>query len=238
MKTEGVWAIIPARSGSKGFVNKNIADFLGIPLLAHSINFAKKLNFVDKVFVTTDSVEYANIAMRFGAEVPFLRSPNASKDTSMEEDILFDILNSCLLSNINPPEAVVWLRPTHPIRSIVSFKNAYDLFLKNKKSTCIVIEDDARIFLDINDSLVPVVSSFNEKSMVRRQDSPKAYRIFGGEIFNFPSTYDIKFLGENWNFVVAPRQCTLDIDDQIDLDIFKDYVNGRLPEYEGLLHVR
>ena len=52
------WAIIPARSGSKGIKNKNIIPFIDIPLLAHSINFAKKLKFIDKIILSTDSKKY------------------------------------------------------------------------------------------------------------------------------------------------------------------------------------
>lgn len=54
MNKKILWAIIPARSGSVGLKNKNITSFLGKPLLAHSINFAKKLKFVDKVLLSTD----------------------------------------------------------------------------------------------------------------------------------------------------------------------------------------
>ena len=65
------WAIIPARSGSKGLKNKNIKPFLGIPLLVHSINFAKKLKFINKIILSTDSNKYKQIGIKNGAEVPF-----------------------------------------------------------------------------------------------------------------------------------------------------------------------
>ena len=66
-----IWAIIPARSGSKGFKDKNIQSFFGKPLLAHSIDFAKKLNFNDKIFVSTDSNHYAKLAQKFGCKSSF-----------------------------------------------------------------------------------------------------------------------------------------------------------------------
>ena len=59
------WAIIPARSGSKGLKNKNIKIFLKKPLLVHSINFGKKLNFIDKVFLSTDSSLYKKIGKKY-----------------------------------------------------------------------------------------------------------------------------------------------------------------------------
>ena len=88
-----IYAIIPARSGSKGLADKNIKQIGGKPLLAHSIEFAIKLN-VDRVFCSTDSAIYAEIAKKYGAEVPFLRSTEASSSTAMEQDILKDLYDS------------------------------------------------------------------------------------------------------------------------------------------------
>ncbi len=61
MKKFNIWAIIPARSGSKGLPNKNIKNLAGIPLIAHSINFAIKSGFFSKVLLSTDSTEYSQI---------------------------------------------------------------------------------------------------------------------------------------------------------------------------------
>ena len=71
MKKKKLWVIIPARSGSKGIKNKNIKKFLNVPLLVHSINFAKKLKFVDKIFFSSDSKKYSDLARKNGAYVPF-----------------------------------------------------------------------------------------------------------------------------------------------------------------------
>ena len=66
-------AIIPARSGSKGVPEKNIKLIGGIPLFAYSIIIAKMIPSVDRIIVSTDSEEYAEIAGKFGAEPPLLR---------------------------------------------------------------------------------------------------------------------------------------------------------------------
>ena len=84
-------AIIPARCGSKGFKSKNIQELKGIPLIGHSINFAKKLSFISKIYVLTDSPQYAKLAIQLGAEIPYLRKENSSNDLSMEEDILEEL---------------------------------------------------------------------------------------------------------------------------------------------------
>ena len=86
------YAVIPARSGSKRSNNKNIAKLLNIPLFMHSINFANKLKFIDKIILTSDSKRYLNIANDNKKLIKHLRSKKSSKDTSMEEHILRDLI--------------------------------------------------------------------------------------------------------------------------------------------------
>ena len=75
-------AIIPARAGSKGVIGKNIRILSGKPLIAHTINAAIDSKSVDRIIVSTDSEEIADIAIKYGAEVPFLRPTNISEDSS------------------------------------------------------------------------------------------------------------------------------------------------------------
>jgi len=231
-----VWALIPARSGSKGFTNKNISPLLGIPLLAHSINFAKKLRFVDRIIVSTDCRHYADIAVTYGAEAPFLRGDKAASDMAMEEDILWDIKHNCDLVNIEYPKSMVWLRPTHPLRLVKSFDEAFRLHKRTDKAVCLVIEDDARLFIEENGSLRTVLPNFDNRSMVRRQDCPKAYRIFAGEIFEFPSEFNQKFLGDDWIHVVMPKECKFDIDDQMDLERLETMIKLKENKYKKYIH--
>tara|TARA_B100000686_G_scaffold262458_1_gene275826 strand:+ start:546 stop:1292 length:747 start_codon:yes stop_codon:yes gene_type:complete len=83
-----VIAIIPARSGSKGLIKKNI-QFLGDkPLMAWTIEAAVECDLVDRTVVTTDSLEFAEIARKFGASVPFLRPDELASDSARVEDAL------------------------------------------------------------------------------------------------------------------------------------------------------
>ena len=77
-------AFIFARGGSKGLPGKNIKIFSGKPLIAWSIEQAKKLSSIDRVIVSTDCSEIARVAKEYGAEVPFLRPDNISEDDSPE----------------------------------------------------------------------------------------------------------------------------------------------------------
>ena len=86
-------AIIPARGGSKRIPRKNIKDFFGKPLIAYSIEIALKSKLFDKVIVSTDDEEIANLAIKYGAEVPFLRSKELSDDFTGTGAVVNDVLN-------------------------------------------------------------------------------------------------------------------------------------------------
>ena len=85
-------ALIPARSGSKSILDKNILKLHGHPLLSYSIAAAKLSKNISRVIVSTDSKYYANIASKYGAEVPFLRPKSFAKDTSTDKEFLVHAL--------------------------------------------------------------------------------------------------------------------------------------------------
>ena len=83
-----VIGIIPARSGSKTVKDKNIKMLNGHPLIAYSIVAALVSEKIDRVIVTTNSTQYRDIALKYGAEVPFIRPDEFSLDTSTDRDFL------------------------------------------------------------------------------------------------------------------------------------------------------
>lgn len=86
-------AIIPARGGSKRIPRKNIKDFLGKPIIAYSIEAAINSGLFDEVMVSTDDEEIANIAIKYGAKVPFLRSSETANDYATTYDVIIEVLN-------------------------------------------------------------------------------------------------------------------------------------------------
>lgn len=85
-------AIIPARGGSKRIERKNVKPFFGIPIIAYSIVAALRSGRFDTVMVSTDDPEIAKTARRFGAEVPFLRSPKTSDDFATTADVISEVI--------------------------------------------------------------------------------------------------------------------------------------------------
>ena len=88
-----VIAIITARGGSKRIPKKNIKDFMGKPMLAYAIEAAKKSNIFDEVMVSTDSGEIKEVALNYGATVPFMRSDKTSNDYATTYDVLEEVIN-------------------------------------------------------------------------------------------------------------------------------------------------
>jgi CMP-N-acetylneuraminic acid synthetase len=111
-----VYAIIPARAGSKGVKNKNIRMLNGKPLITYSIEAALKSNFFERVIVTTDSPEIAEIAKSADAEVPFLRPLEFAQDRSPDRAYIDHALDWFKTHEGLEPELIALLRPTTPCR--------------------------------------------------------------------------------------------------------------------------
>lgn len=111
-----VLAVIPARGGSKGIPRKNIRDFAGYPLIAYSIAAGLQASRVTRVIVSTDDEEIAEVARRFGAEVPFLRPVEFAQDQTLDLPVFQHALGWLAENEDYHPEVVVQLRPTSPIR--------------------------------------------------------------------------------------------------------------------------
>ena len=86
-------AIIPARGGSKRIPRKNINPFLGQPIIGYSINAAKATGIFDKIMVSTDDKEIAQVAVSFGSEVPFFRSEKTSNDYATIADVIEEVIS-------------------------------------------------------------------------------------------------------------------------------------------------
>ena len=127
-------AIIPARCGSKGIENKNIKPLAGHPILAYSIA-AAKLAEIDNIIVSTDSQEYAEIAKKYGAKVPFIRSSKISKDNSTDYDFMFHAMEWVKDNKEICPEYWVHLRPTTPLRYPHIINSAAKIIKENPLAT-------------------------------------------------------------------------------------------------------
>lgn len=129
-----IYAVIPARAGSKGVKGKNIKDFCGKPLMAWAIENGVKSRFVTRTFVSTDSEEYRQVALKYGAEAPFLRPAEISHDTATDFQ-LFEHFLKWMHENEpadRQPSLLVQLRPTAPCLTVDTVDQAIEKFLKHE----------------------------------------------------------------------------------------------------------
>lgn len=133
-------AIIPARSGSKGLRDKNIKELNGKPLIVYSIESAIESGKFDKVFVSTDSREYADIAQKYGADASFLRSKKNSGDTAGSWDAVREVID-ILKTKGEEYDEVMLLQATSPLRTAEDIINAINLLHERKARSVVSLTE-------------------------------------------------------------------------------------------------
>jgi len=225
LKPLKVIAIIPARGGSKRIPDKNIIDFFNKPLIAYTIEAAKKVNIFQRIFISTDSQKIANISKDFGLDIPFLRDKNFDDDFSVHEATLTAINQVENYWN-EKYDIVVQLMPNCPIRNENQIKESFNNFIAENNTFQISIfkfgwmnpwwaikiinkDKPERLFpdafkmrsQDLDDLYCPSGAIW-----IAKIDKLKEHRTFYGPGFR---TYPI-----NWKYAV-------DIDDYEDLEMAK-----------------
>jgi CMP-N,N'-diacetyllegionaminic acid synthase len=130
-------SIIPARGGSKSIPRKNLRIVAGKPLIVWSIEQARAAKLLDRVVVSTDDEEIANVARSAGAEVPFLRPADLATDTAPTEPVLLHALDWLEKNDDYRPEAVLLLQPTCPVRKAGTLDRALKLFDDRKADSLV-----------------------------------------------------------------------------------------------------
>lgn len=134
-------AIIPARGGSKGLPGKNIKQLCGKPLIAYSIDAALDSKYIDRVIVTTDSEEIATVALKYGAEVPFMRPAKLASDTASAVDVYIHAVEYMMQVNHNKIDKFMVLLPTAPLRTARHIDDAVEKFNSQKAVSLISVKE-------------------------------------------------------------------------------------------------
>jgi N-acylneuraminate cytidylyltransferase len=180
-----VFALIPARSGSKGIPDKNIKLLDGVPLIAYSIAAALQSSIIDRVIVSTDSEEYAEIARHYGAEVPFIRPINISGDKATDVQFFEHAINWLQENDNYVPEYIVHLRPTTPFRNPEIIDDAISKFIGSDYSalrSCHKMSESSYKTFEIENGKFKSLCDgrFNiESTNLGRQEFPVTYNANG-----------------------------------------------------------
>lgn len=226
-------AIIPARSGSKGLLDKNIKILCGKPLLAYSIEAALHSGMFDAVHVSTDSENYAKIAKSYGADVPFLRSEGNSSDTASSWEAVLEVLDRYSKRG-RRFDNIMLLQPTSPLRKYDDITAAFAL-MEEKKANAIVsvCQGDYHSTLPADNIMTHFMP--NEVKNKRRQDADIFYRV-NGAIYLTNAAYFFEdqdiYRSACFAYIMDNRR-SIDIDDELNF-LFAEFLLIREHENAAL----
>ena len=176
-----ILAIVPARSGSKRVVNKNIRLINNKPMMAYSIEHALNSKLINRVIVSTDSEEYAEIARQYGAEVPFIRPAEYATDTALDIDVFRHALTFLKETEGYEADIVVQLRPTYPYRDPADIDAMIQLMIDDPQTDAVrsvmlneVVPHKMWYMADDN-QITPILTDIPEAYNMPRQQLPKTY---------------------------------------------------------------
>ncbi len=223
-----VLGIITARSGSKGLPNKNIKLLNGKPMISYTIQAAKNSGIFDELMVSTDSKEYADISIEYGASVPFLRSKETASDGASTRDVIIEVINKYKESG-KTFDFLMILQPTSPLRSSVSIIEALKtLKEQNANGVVSVCEvDHSPLWCNVLPKDKSLRNFLSNDGNHQRQQLETYYRI-NGAIYLYKTEYYLEnedAYNDNVYAYIMPREESIDIDSQLDFDIAEALMN-------------
>ena len=221
-------AVIPARGGSKGVPNKNIKELSGKPLIAYTIEAAQKSEIFSKIIVSTDSEQIAEIARKYGAEVPFIRPAEISGDMVSSDDVILHAISFYERQGIKFGE-ICKLQPTSPLRTSQHLKDAYTLFQEKKADFLVSVCEceHSPLWAGIIDKDLRIDNFIAEEvKRACRQDLPTYYRLNGAIYMAKTQCFYEKcnFLGNNSIAYIMSQGDSVDIDCELDFLIAQQLI--------------
>lgn len=222
-------AIIPARSGSKGLKDKNILPLCGQPLLGWSIDAALQSGCFSEVMVSTDSEEYADIARRCGASVPFLRSAATATDQASSWDTVEEVLAGYRAMG-RAFDTFCLLQPTSPLRTAEDIRAAYALFAERASFAVVSVceAEHSPLWCGHLPESREFVNFIDPEGIKQRQAGGKFYRLNGAiYIVDVQRFQNDRFLYQAGSFAyVMPQERSVDIDTALDFAIASAILNS------------
>ncbi|TKI58592.1 acylneuraminate cytidylyltransferase family protein [Brevibacillus antibioticus] len=221
IQNKSVLAMIPARGGSKGVSRKNIRQLSDKPLIAWSIEEAKKSKYIDRLVVSTEDIEIAEIAKAWGAEIPFMRPMELALDTTPGIDPVLHTIE--MLPNY---DYIVMLQPTSPLRTAEDIDRCLECCINQDANACVsvTLTDKSPYWmyqLSEENALLPVIVS--DKPVLRRQDAPDVY-VLNGAVYVARTSWlknTKSFLHEETIGYPMPKDRSVDVDTMMDILIIE-----------------
>jgi len=181
-------AIIPARIGSKRIKNKNIKNFEGKPIIYYSILAAKLSGIFDKVIVSTDSLKIASISKKYGADVPFLRSKELSKDNIGIIEVISKVLKKLKIKP-NLSTKVCCIYPTAPMLNKNFLIKGCKKLTQNYDYVLSVQREDSRILRGFYINKKTIIPINKKTKNIRSQNLKNLYLDAGQFCWGFAKSW-------------------------------------------------
>ncbi len=222
-----VLALIPARGGSKGIPRKNIRNLGGKPLIAWTIEEAKKSRYIDRLILSSESKEIIELAKKLGCEVPFTRPAEfAQDDTPGVEPVLHAI------GMLPSYDYVVLLQPTSPLRTIEDIDGCIEYCIQNEANVAVTVSEPNKspywmYTLDEKQHLIPLIKESSHYT--RRQDIPKVYTTNGAVYVAKTSWLRKKrvFISKETVGYLMPTNRSMDLDTMFDFELLDSFLRNK-----------
>ncbi len=229
-----ILGVITARGGSKGIPGKNIKLLGDKPLIAYTIDSAKKSKLITDLIVSTDDPEIAEVCKKYGASVPFLRPKELAEDKTPHVPVMQHAVNFFEKENNCKVDIVVVLQPTSPFRTAEDLDKTLEKLIETGADSAVslveISENHPMKIKKLEGDRV-LAYSIEEVEGTRRQDLPTAYKRSGAV---YAMTREIlmdknKLYGDFITGVVVPQERSVDIDEPFDW-IKTEYMLQKLKE--------
>lgn len=212
-------AIIPARGGSKRIPKKNIKNFLGKPVIAYSIETALSSGLFQDVYVSTDDPEIADIAIQYGAKVPFFRSEQNSNDHATLADALTEELMGLAELGVKP-QNICCILPVAPLLTESILQQAFDRFVEGGQGVLVpFVQYSTPIQRARQVRNGKMVMAYSEYQTTRSQDLPASF--YDAGVFYW---LDVPKFIENKLFLYGPSDYIVLSEDHVqDVDVLEDW---------------
>ena len=220
--------MIPARSGSKGLIDKNIIDISGKPLISFAIEPLMKCQMVNSIYVNSDSDHYLDIGRSWGAK-KYKRKKDIALDNSSMKEVISDFVNNELIIKKNFDILMV-LYPTHPFWKKTTIEEVINKFISMGSNRPFIGLINAKThpylcYQRDGDGYLKNIMKIDENKYYQRQQYPKYYQISGGlyilPISKIPSLNAQLISNESYGFIIPDKKIHVDIDNYNDLLFFQ-----------------
>lgn len=214
-----ILAIIPARGGSKGIPEKNIKELANKPLIAWTIEEARKSKYIDRLILSSDDTKIINTARTWGCEIPFVRPAELAQDNTPG----IEPVKHAIKTLPEKYDYICLLQPTSPLRKASDIDGCIEKCIENKSDTCVSVTraDQHPYWMYViheDDILKPL---FADKHFFRRQDLPEIF-ILNGAVYCAKTRFILdssSFISQDTVAYLMDSESSIDIDNEFEFKL-------------------